>query len=229
MTQLTPLERAPSVAERVYDSLKSAITSLALRPGEPIVEARVARQLSVSTTPVREALQRLAQEDLVVLGRYRGASVVHMTERDVREIYQIRATLEPLAARLAVPALTDLDLAGMEESIHHASLAITRREWEELSYWNRRFHGTFIRQCDNARLRRILENLQDHNRLIALLTWEDRGYDEHEHEEHLAILEAAVQRKADLTEERVHQHIARFGKAVIEIWSRRYELSASTD
>ena len=229
MAKLTPLEAAPSMTERVYDSLKIAITSLALRPGEAIVEAHIGRQLGVSTTPVREALQRLAQEELVVLGRYRGATVVEITEREVREIYQIRATIEPLAARLAVPALTDLDLAEMEDSIHHALLAITRREWQELSYWNRRFHGAFIRRCDNARLRRILDNLQDHNRLIALLTWEDRGYDEHEHDEHLAILEAAVKRDADLAAERLHQHIARFGNAVIEIWSRRSAASAVAD
>lgn len=229
MAQLTTLEVAPSTTERVYTKLKDAITSLELRPGETIVEGTIARQLGVSTTPVREALQRLAQADLVVLCRYRRATVREMTETDVREIYQLRETLEPLAARLAVSALTDTDLAGMERSIRLASAAIARRDWGELSHLNRGFHGAFMRRCSNARLRRVLENLQDHNRIIALLTWEGRGYDQLEHDEHLAVLEAALAGDADATADRLRQHIARFGRDVVDIWSHDPARAASAD
>ena len=194
---------------------------MSLRPGSSLVEAEVARQLGVSTTPVREALQRLGQDGLVVLSRYRGATVAEMTETDVREIYELREAFEPMAATLAVPVLTDEDFEEMRNAITHASSAITRGDWRELSHWNRTFHGTLIHRCQNRRLRRVLETLQDQNRIIALLTWEGRGYDEQEHDEHTAILEAAYQRQSNLAAEHLQRHIARFGRDVVRIWEER--------
>jgi DNA-binding GntR family transcriptional regulator len=219
MKRLDPFEAEPSMAERVAASLREAITSLDLRPGEAIVEGNVARQLGVSTTPVREALHRLAKDGLVVLNRYRGARVANMTARDVREIFQLREVLEPLAAELALPRFTDADLAVMHERIEGAAHAMARSDWGELSRCNRRFHGMFIARCGNERLRHTLENLQDQNRIIALLTWEKRGHETQEHEEHLAVLDAVQQRKAELAAARLRQHIVRFGQSIFDLWS----------
>lgn len=221
MVTLTPLSSDRTRSERVYLHLKDAITTLAIRPGSPLVETDIARQLGVSTTPVREALQRLGQDGLVVQNRYRGTAVVAITAEDVREIYELREAFESMAARLAVPVLTDGDLGAMRESVANASAAIERGEWRELSHWNRTFHGTLINRCPNGRLRRVLDGLQDQNRMIALLTWEGRGYDEQEHAEHLAILEAATQRQAELAAELLRRHVARFGGEVIRIWQER--------
>src|SRR5688500_15792649 len=198
MIDLPPLSIDSSRSDRVYLRLKEAITSVSLRPGSSLGEAEVARQLGVSTTPVREALQRLGQDGLIVLSRYRGATVAEMTTTDVREIYELREAFEPMAARLGVPILTAADFAQMREAIARASAAIGRNDWQELSHWNRTFHGALIHCCQNSRLRRVLETLQDQNRIIALLTWEGRGYDTQEHAEHTAILEAAAARDADL-------------------------------
>ncbi len=221
MIALQPLSTDPSRSDHVYIQLKEAITSVSLRPGASLVEAEVARQLGVSTTPVREALQRLGQDGLVVLSRYRGATVAEMTETDVREIYELREAFEPMAATLAVPVLSEEDFEEMRNAIAHASLAITQDDWRELSHWNRTFHGTLIRRCQNRRLRRVLETLQDQNRIIALLTWEGRGYDQQEHDEHSAILEAASRRQSDLAAEHLRHHIARFGRDVVRIWEER--------
>jgi DNA-binding GntR family transcriptional regulator len=223
---LTPLSSDRTRSERVYLHLKEAITTLAIRPGSPLVETDLARQLGVSTTPVREALQRLGQDGLVVQNRYRGTAVVTITADDVREIYELREAVESLAARLAVPVLTEADLSAMREAVANASSAIDRGEWRELSRRNRTFHGTLINRCPNGRLRRVLEGLQDQNRMIALLTWEGRGYDEQEHAEHLAILEASSQRQAELAAELLRRHVARFGREVLRIWEER---SAATE
>jgi DNA-binding GntR family transcriptional regulator len=225
MVELAPLSSDHLRSEHVYLRLKQAITSIALRPGTPLVETEIARQLGVSTTPVREALRRLGQEGLVVLNRYRGAAVVEITQTDVREIYELRESLEPMATRLAVPVLTEADVAQMRQTIDRASYVIAQGEWGELSQLNRAFHGVLIDRCQNARLRRVLETLQDQNRMIALLTWEGRGYDEQEHAEHMAIFEAASARDADLAAERLRQHIARFGRQVVTIWENRAEQS----
>ena len=221
MIELPALKADHSRSDRVYLQLKESITTVSLRPGTSLGEAEIARQLGVSTTPVREALQRLGQDGLVVLSRYRGATVAEITETDVREIYELREAFEPMAAKLAVPNLTERDFEEMRNAIARASAAITRGEWQELSHWNRAFHGTLIRRCQNSRLRRVLETLQDQNRIIALLTWEGRGYDEQEHDEHTLILEAASQREPDLAAEHLRRHISRFGRGVVQIWEDR--------
>jgi DNA-binding GntR family transcriptional regulator len=219
--ELPPLNTDRSRSDRVYLLLKEAITSIALRPGTPLVETEIARRLGVSTTPVREALQRLGQDGLVVSSRYRGTIVAEITTADVREIYELREVVEPMATRLAVPILSDGDIDEMRRILDRAACQIARGERRELSQLNRAFHGILIEHCRNGRLRRILETLQDQNRIIALLTWEGRGYDDQEHAEHTAILEATARRDADLAAERHRLHIARFGRNVLEIWEDR--------
>ncbi|MGH2560529.1 MAG: GntR family transcriptional regulator [Thermomicrobiales bacterium] len=219
MDGLRRFDAAPSMTDRVAASLREAITSLQLTPGSPIVEATVARQLGVSTTPVREALHRLAKDGLVVLNRHRGASVVTMSTHDIDEIYQMREALEPLAVRLSVPHFTEAEIAAMGALLNDAGEAIIRHDWDALSHCNREYHGMFIARCGNDRLRSVLENLQDQNRIIALLTWHNRGYQAREHEEHLAILEEVRRRDAEAAASSALQHLTRFGQSIVEAWS----------
>lgn len=218
MSQFRPFDTAPSLTDRVAASLREAITSLELAPGAAIVEATIARQLGVSTTPVREALHRLAKDGLVALNPYRGATVVNLTVEDVQEIYQLREVLEPLAIKLATPRLTERDIAAMQTLLDEAAAAIVEHDQQELSLYNRRFHGMFIAQCGNDRLRQMLENLQELNRIIALRTWRHRGYDEREQAEHLAILDAVQRRDGNGAAERVRLHIVRFGQSIVSVW-----------
>lgn len=210
---------APSRADWVASNLREAIVSLDMPPGQAIVEADVARQFGVSTTPVREALQRLANDGLVVLSRYRGATVVNLVERDVREIYQLREVLEPVAVRLAVPHITDAEVAAMDLLMEEAAHAMTLGDLDRLSRCNRRFHGMFIASCGNERLQQVLENLQEQNRIIALIAWQNHGHDVREQEEHRAILEAVRRRDSEAAGECVRRHILRFGQSIIGAWT----------
>jgi DNA-binding GntR family transcriptional regulator len=126
-----------------------------------------------------------------------------------------------MATRLAVPVLTEADVAEMRRILDRAASQIAQGELRELSQLNRAFHGILIRRCENGRLRRVLETLQDQNRIIALLTWEGSGYDDLEHDEHMAIFTAASRGEADLAAEQHGRHIARFGRKVLRIWEER--------
>jgi DNA-binding GntR family transcriptional regulator len=209
---------APSRADWVFENLREEIVSLDIEPGAAIVESDIARRFGVSTTPVREALQRLAKDGLVVLSRYRGATVLKLEERDVREIYQLREAVEPLAVRLAVPQLTEAEISSMASLLGDAEEALTLGNWDKLSQCNRQFHGIFITRSGNKRLQQVLENLQEQNRVIALLTWRTHGHDVREQEEHLAILEAVRARDGELAAERLREHIVRFGAWALKDW-----------
>jgi DNA-binding GntR family transcriptional regulator len=128
-----------SLADRAYLSIRDLIVSLELAPGALIDERQLVETLGIGRTPVREALRRLAQEQLVEVFPRRGMFVTGVDVRDLARISEVRAALEPEAARLAAERATDderdelaslsdqikggADLMGLDERIHRAVYA----------------------------------------------------------------------------------------------------------
>ena len=128
-----------SLADRAYLSIRDLIVSLELAPGALIDERRLVETLGIGRTPVREALRRLAQEQLVEVFARRGMFVTGVDVRDLARISEVRAALEPEAARLAAERATEeerdglaelsdqikggADLMGLDERIHRAVYA----------------------------------------------------------------------------------------------------------
>jgi DNA-binding GntR family transcriptional regulator len=131
--------QASSLADRAYLSIRDLIVSLELAPGALIDERQLVETLGIGRTPVREALRRLAQEQLVEVFPRRGMFVTGVDVRDLARISEVRAALEPEAARLAAQRATDeereelaslsdqinggADLMGLDEHIHRAVYA----------------------------------------------------------------------------------------------------------
>ena len=131
--------QASSLADRAYLSIRDLIVSLELAPGALIDERQLVETLGIGRTPVREALRRLAQEQLVEVFPRRGMFVTGVDVRDLARISEVRAALEPEAARLAAERATDeeraelaalsdqikggADLMGLDERIHRAVYA----------------------------------------------------------------------------------------------------------
>jgi DNA-binding GntR family transcriptional regulator len=102
-----------TMTDAVYEQLKTAIVELRIPPGAPLREAEIAQGLSVSKTPVREALGRLEQDGLVTLNSFRSATVTEYTARDLQEIYELREIIEVAAARAAAESMSDKGLADL--------------------------------------------------------------------------------------------------------------------
>ena len=133
---MNALAQAASLSDRAYVAIRDLIVSLELPPGSPIDERRLVASLGIGRTPVREALRRLAQEQLVEVFPRRGMFVTRVDVRDLARISEVRAVLEPEAARLAAERATDeerdelaalgdqikrgADLMALDESIHRA-------------------------------------------------------------------------------------------------------------
>jgi DNA-binding GntR family transcriptional regulator len=127
------------LADRAYVAIRDLIVSLELPPGALIDERRLVETLGIGRTPVREALRRLAQEQLVEVFPRRGMFVTGVDVSDLARISEVRAALEPEAARLAAARATDeerdelaalgdqikrgADLMELDERIHHAVYA----------------------------------------------------------------------------------------------------------
>lgn len=113
---MKPLGSA-SYRQMVADQLKAAIASGELAAGQRLNEMAVAKQLGVSPTPVREAFRDLEQQGLIDVAPYRGARVRPLTERDLSEIYSLRAHLEQMGIRLAHPRMDESDYQELEALI----------------------------------------------------------------------------------------------------------------
>ncbi|MFF5288537.1 GntR family transcriptional regulator [Paractinoplanes globisporus] len=134
-------------AEQAAQSLREEILSGAIASGTRLGEAELAGRLSVSRTPIREALSRLAAEGLVELQPNRGARVATWSTEQLREIFELRLRLEPYAVRQAVPHLSEEQLAELDRlaaEMMRAGKPGRAQDLTKIVELNRRFHGLFI-------------------------------------------------------------------------------------
>jgi DNA-binding GntR family transcriptional regulator len=214
---LTPVVRATTTADLVVESIREAILAGRLQPGETLVERRLAEQLGVSKTPVREALIALSAAGLVTGSPNRGCVVREPDAEEIRQAYELRGLIEPwavartvrYAAREAVEAAREA-LAGADRLLARADRRGTDAvvDLPALSVTNRRFHRALYTGCGNALVVTQLDAVQELAALGAVaLLWADRPSWREEHAEHHAILDAAADGAADLAERLVRRHI----------------------
>lgn len=144
-------EHLQTLSTEVYESIRRSIVEGTIRPNERLIEAELAERLDVSRTPVRESMQRLATDGLV-LSRRRGWVVREHSPQEIREIYEVRAALEGYAARLAAERATDDEIAEIVR-IHETYVAeLENTSRDHLLEHNDEFHNAVIAASRNARL-----------------------------------------------------------------------------
>ncbi len=194
----------------VYETLKKRIVTHSLKPGEPINEVLLARELKTSTTPLREALQQLQKEGFVENFPGRGSFVSRISTQDVRELFEMREMLECEVIRRVVSQ-------GLVRE--QRALAI-RKEFESSEGKSRPTSRNYFTPGDQIHLfvfeclgnRRLLEyyrSLQEHIERMRLYFFsnfhEERA--EHSFKEHLEILDALLAHDADRAERAVRTHL----------------------
>jgi DNA-binding GntR family transcriptional regulator len=142
----------------VRETLRRAILSGALSGGTRLVQADIAAQLDVSTTPVREALRDLVADGLILFDAHRGAIVRELDMAELVEVYEIRKALEPLAIRRAAERITSEQLAAAKELQDKMESETDSAAWAQL---NQQFHTLLESAADSPRLIAIAKSLQD--------------------------------------------------------------------
>jgi DNA-binding GntR family transcriptional regulator len=198
-----------TLRELAYASVRHAILTGEFAPGELLREHDLAGRLGVSKTPVREALRQLEREGLAVSAPHKGVVAVGLSQREVYEIYEMRSALEPLAASLAAARLTDAGAARLRESLAPMNAAAEAKDHDALRVLNVRFHATLYDLAGNARLRRTLLDLQDYVETTRTVEWSVPGGFERNHEQHVAIGEAVLARRAETAEALMRDHLHR--------------------
>jgi len=154
--RLSPKEYL-TTAERVAQALRTAIANGTLAAGQPIVQEEIAARYQVSRMPVREALQQLEAEGLVVIYAGRGAFVTTLTPAEIAEIYEIRSLLEVDLLRRAFPALTPPILQQAEAILQQLDGAQESSAWSEL---DQAFHATLYEPAQRPRFLELVTTLR---------------------------------------------------------------------
>ncbi|WP_233434301.1 GntR family transcriptional regulator [Nocardia yamanashiensis] len=141
-----------SLRNRAYETIKQRIVGVELRPGQRLVERDLAAELEVSRIPLREALRMLAAERLVLLVPGKGALVAPFTPADVRDLFDVREALEPLAARLAAAKVSADTLPLLRTSLETARAATASGDRQRIAAANAAFHTAIVELAGNPLL-----------------------------------------------------------------------------
>jgi DNA-binding GntR family transcriptional regulator len=205
------------LADQVRDHLLAGILSGRYAPDSRIVETQVARELGTSQAPVREALRGLQGIGVVEISPFRGARVRRPSRREVLEAYAVRAALETLAARLAVPRLTDrdiADLAGLGAAMEDAALV---GDGGAVAEADAIFHARIVAIADNDTLERTWRSLAPYSRtyLSLVLPGADPSWSAHLH---TPILDAIRRRDAGATIAALERHFREASQNMARRW-----------
>lgn len=195
--------------EKIADKIRSDIIKGVYKNGERLVEPKLAKNLGISRTPIREALRQLESEGFIEIVPRRGAIVKELTIKDIDDLYAIKANLEGLAARQAVLNLTEEQiesLININKKFRHIAEKNPNVTDEYLKD-NIDFHNIFISASDNDKLVDILDGLSKNFQRLKSMLVSDAGRAAMAVVEHKKIIDAFVSKDPDLAESSVRNHI----------------------
>lgn len=145
----------------VFNTLRQAILRGELKPGERLMEIRLANKLGVSRTPIREAIRKLELEGLVLMIPRKGAEVAEIKEKSLRDVLEVRKALEELSVRLACERMTEDMLEELEAAAEIFKKALKSEDVTEIAQADVQFHDVIYKAADNQKLTQLLSNLRE--------------------------------------------------------------------
>lgn len=210
------IERHQTLRERILETIRDAIMSGALKPGEKVAEPELAERFGISRTPIREAFRQLESEGYLTVIPRKGAVVVSFSQKDVEEFYAIKSILEGYAARRACENMTDRDiekLRGVNEKLR--TLA---REGDVKHFFkvHNDFHDLFIRAANNEKLNELINNLMQKFQRLRIASLSLPGRMQISVEEHDKIIDAFAGRNGDEAERLVRKNAEYGGRVLMQ-------------
>lgn len=201
------LDSYKPLREVVYETLREAIKTGGLTPGERLMEIQLAEELGVSRTPVREAIRKLELERFVVMIPRRGTYVANLSLKDINEVFEIRAALDGLAAGLAAERITEEELEQLERLLVEISEHIDQHDNEKIVATDEAFHDILYRASRNERLVGIIYNLREQFTRFRSVSINYPGRLQNTLEEHRQLVEAIARREPEMAQQKAREHI----------------------
>jgi DNA-binding GntR family transcriptional regulator len=209
-----------AAGDAVHRTLREAIMSGRLRPGDHLAEEYLARQFGVSRTPVREAILRLETEQLAERVPRRGLVVRGIPEREVLEVYTVRTSLDALAARLAATQSLPADRAHLRWVNQRLAEAAGRGDDSAMAELNIQFHEAICEAAHNGMLLRFMRQIHDWVHRFGETTFSFPGRAQTAVAEHERVLEAIEEGDAAAAEQLARDHMISAQQARIAMLRR---------
>jgi DNA-binding GntR family transcriptional regulator len=225
-----PIQRSQSLREQTYQVLRSAILSGEFLAGSRLVETQIAEKLQVSRTPIREALQQLQQEQLVVADENGNLRVVSFSTADAKHLYRCRLVLEQESVLEACKNATTEQLAKIDLAVQQAEKAIAQQPNQLTSYQllhiDYQFHRAIAECSGNPWLALLLDQLFDKMALLRMQTVQQNLKVLEIRSEHRQIYDAIVQRDHKKALEALTNHLmSSQARVILEIEQLRNQQS----
>ena len=191
----------------VFKTLRQAILKGNLSPGERLVEIRLAKDLGVSRTPIREAIRMLELEGLVIMIPRRGAEVAGITGKSLRDVLEVRKALEELAIELACERMDEEDISELNLAMDDFKKAVEKMDLIEIAKSDEHFHDVIFKATDNDKLMLLVGNLREQMYRYRIEYIKDADKRALLVTEHEGILKALKERNVAMAKEQIRQHI----------------------
>ena len=201
------LDSYQPLREVVCESLREAIRKGVLKPGERIMEIKLAEELGVSRTPVREAIRKLELEGLVVMIPRKGAEVAKITVRDLKDALEVRMAIDSLSVKLACERLDENDKTEIKQACVAFREAVKSKNVQAIVEGDERFHNTIYRASKNQKLITIAMNLREQVYRYRFEYVKDFSYHENLIREHDQITEAILKGDVETAQKIMKEHI----------------------
>ncbi len=199
----------------VFNTLRQAILTGELKPGERLMEIHLANKLGVSRTPIREAIRKLELEGLVTMIPRRGAEVAQITEKSMNDVLEVRRAMDALCVELACDRITPEELEQLKEACDVFEAAVKTRDVKKIAQADVALHDIILRATGNQRLIQLVNNLSEQMYRYRFEYIKDSSQHERLVEEHRVIYQSIVQKDKETASQAAKTHIDNQEKSII--------------
>ncbi len=211
-----------SLSDQLYEYLSGSIIEGKFKPGEKLVENDLCHQFGISRSPIRECFRILESEGLIVIHPRKGTFVRELTSKDIEDVFPVRASLESLAARLAVPNIGKKEIGIFNDLIVKMEEALNNKDIKSFLNFNFTFHSVFIKASNNNVLEKTLKNLGKGLWLrIAFLYYQSSSGLVFSNKMHKEIVKAFQKRDSRSVQKLLEEHIEHAKQQLLILFGRK--------
>lgn len=199
----------------VFNTLRQAILTGELKPGERLMEIHLADKLGVSRTPIREAIRKLELEGLVTMIPRRGAEVAQITEKSMNDVLEIRRTLDALCAELACGRITEDGLESLKHACAYFERCVEEKDTKKIAQADVALHDIILQATGNQRLIQMVNNLAEQMYRYRFEYIKDSSQHGRLIEEHRIIYRSILEKDRETAAAAARTHIDNQKKTII--------------
>lgn len=200
----------------VFNTLRQAILTGELKPGERLMEIHLANKLGVSRTPIREAIRKLELEGLVIMIPRRGAEVAQITEKSMNDVLEVRRAMDALCVELACDRISVEELDNLRQACDTFAEAVKTKDIRVIAQADVALHDIIVKATGNLRLVQLINNLSEQMYRYRFEYLKDTSRHECLIKEHCMIYEGIKEKNKEAASQAAKLHIDNQKHAIIE-------------